>query len=151
MTLSRMLCVFLGFLASCEALEPCPTGDDLSAWELRTNIAVARVDLPVDRCRRQPELRAELGPSGRISLTREFTLTARSNVLLSAQSRQATATPCFWPSLRVDTATLPADSADFALDAGRHVAEVAAEVPATPNPSPTCVAYLRPQLDLPNH
>lgn len=137
-------------LAACEALEPCPAAsDDLSAWQIQTNTLVQKVDLPLDHCRRQPDLRAELRPGGRVSLVRDFTLPTRASVQLSAQSRQAAAAaPCFAPYLRVDAVSLQADAADFVVDAGMHVAEVGAQVPADQS---ACTIWLSPRLNLPSH
>ncbi len=133
--------LFLALLA-CEPMEPCPTGDDLSAWQLHTNTLVRKVDIPLDRCRRQPELRAELLPGGRVSASRMFSLSSASVVRLDSG---APAGPCFAVNLRVDAEALAATSARFSVGAGPHVAEVAAEVPADGR---ACVARLSPMLEV---
>jgi hypothetical protein len=138
---TRILCVSLGLLA-CEPPEPCPVGDDLGAWQLHTNTLVKKVDIPLDRCRRQPELRAEMLPGGRVSASRMFSLSSASAVRLDSGSP---AGPCSWPSVRVDAEAFLAGSARFALKPGPHVAEVAAEVPADGR---ACVARLSPTLEV---
>lgn len=133
--------LFLALLA-CEPMEPCAVGDDLSTWQLKTNTLVRKVDIPLDGCRRQPELRAELLPGGRVSASRMFSLSSASAVRLDSG---APAAPCFAVNLRVDAEAVATTSARFSLKAGPHVAEVAAEVPAD---GQACVARLSPMLEV---
>jgi hypothetical protein len=129
-------------------MEPCPTGDDLSAGQLKTNTLVRKVDIPLDRCRRQPELRADLLPGGRVSVSRMFSLSAASTVYLDSRAAHAAAGftgPCFVPSVRVDGEVVPDISARFSIKAGPHVAEVAAEVPADGR---ACVARMEPRMEV---
>lgn len=133
--------LFLALIA-CEPIEPCPTGDDLSAWQLHTNTLVRKVDLPLDGCRRQPELRADLLPGGRVSSSRMFSLSAASAVRLDSG---APAAPCFVVNLRVDAEAVATTSARFSVKAGPHVAEVAAEVPADGR---ACAARMEPRMEV---
>lgn len=134
-------------MGACEP-DPCPAGEDISAWQLKTNTLVRKVDIPLDRCRRQPELRAELLPGGRISASKAFTLAAASTVYLDSRAAHAAegfTGPCFLPSVRVDAQIVPDGSARFALQPGSHTAEVAAEVPADGR---SCVARMEPRLEV---
>ncbi len=132
----------LGLLAACEPMEPCPTGDDLSAWQLHTNTLVRKVDIPLDRCRRQPELRAEMLPGGRVSVSKAFTLSSASTVRLDSG---APAAPCFVVNLRLDAEAVATTSARFSTKAGPHVAEISVEVPAD---GQACLARLAPELEV---
>lgn len=139
--------LFLALLA-CEPMEPCPTGDDLSAWQLHTNTQVRKVDIPLDRCRRQPELRAEMLPGGRVSASRTFSLSAASTVYVDSRVSHAAAGftgPCLVPSVRVDGEVVPDISARFSVKAGSHAAEVAVEVPADGR---ACVARMEPRMEV---
>lgn len=140
MRANLILCL-VGLLA-CEPMEPCPTGDDLGTWQLKTNTLVRKVDLPLDSCRRQPELRAELLPGGRVSASRMFSLSSASTVRLDSG---APAAPCFVVNLRVDAEAVAATSARFSVKAGPHVAEVAAEVPADGR---ACAARMEPRMEV---
>ena len=146
MRANLILCL-VGLLA-CEPMEPCPTGDDLSAWQLHTNTLVRKVDIPLDRCRRQPELRAEMLPGGRVSASRMFSLSAASTVYLDSRAAHAAAGfagPCFLPSVRVDGEVVPDISARFSIKAGSHTAEVAVEVPADGR---ACAARMEPRMEV---
>lgn len=133
--------LFLALIA-CEPMDACPTGDDLGAWQLHTNTLVKKVDIPLDACRRQPELRAEMLPGGRVSASRMLSLSSASAVRLDSG---AAADRCFAVNLRVDAEVLAASSARFSLMAGPHVAEVAAEVPSA---GQGCAARLSPMLEV---
>jgi len=147
MRLQTSFCLF-ALLTACEPQDPCPVGDDISAWQLKTNTQVRKVDIPLDGCRRQPELRAEMLPGGRVSLGRMFTLGTASTVFLESRAAHAAegfTGPCFLPSVRVDAQVVPDGSARFALQPGSHTAEVAAECPADGR---SCVARMEPRLEV---
>lgn len=138
---ANLILCLVGLIA-CEPMEPCPTGDDLSAWQLHTNTLVRKVDIPLDGCRRQPELRADLLPGGRVSASRMFTLSSASAVRLDSG---APAAPCFVVNLRVDAEAVATTSARFSAKAGPHVAEVAVEVPADGR---SCAARMEPRMEI---
>lgn len=146
MRILTVLCL-VGLIA-CEPMDPCPTGDDLGAWQLHTNTLVRKVDIPLDACRRQPELRAEMLPGGRVSASRMFTISAASTVYLESRAAHAAAGftgPCIVPSVRIDAEVVPDISARFALKAGPHTAEVAVEVPADGR---SCIARMEPRMEV---
>lgn len=143
--LTLPVCLLSAFLLS-SACGPagCPVGDDLGTWQIHTNPAVTRTELPLDVCRRQVEARAELQPGGRIALSRAFTLPAAGQVDLAINA--TTTCPAARFTLRLDQQVVEAQSVRLPAAAGQHTVEVAAE--AT-NDAPTCSVRLFPALVLP--
>lgn len=119
--------------------EPCLAAEDILTWQLRTNPGVLRTSLPPDRCGRYTEVRSDLGPGGRVAASRELSLAAPATVELDSGG-ESTCGARF--EVRIGAEAAVGTSARFSLLPGRHVAEVAAEVPEP------CGIRLRPRLEV---
>lgn len=138
------VCLLSAFLLSACGPAACPVGDDLGTWQIHTNPAVMRTELPLDACRRQVEARAELQPGGRIALSRAFTMPAAGQLDLAINA--TTTCPAARFTLRLDQQVVEAQSVRLPAAPGQHTAEVAAEATSE---APTCSVRLIPALVLP--